>query len=458
MIFSIQMGYLFPRKAGWGVILIAPLLGPASFTFVPTSLLPLTTYRVAFAITLGVILRNHDRHGIPLSSILKSTFVKIVVVFSLFIILISLEDRLKNIIFTYIPNLILAFALCYILVRDEKDLQRLVKIFVWQCFLISVFIILDFLTDFNVNLLLRKTVPGYDLAMNLQSKQYSSAAQIVGLTRGGILRPMGIDGNAVQTGYRLSFLFPLTLFYAFSDKALLKPWCSLPLIANMIGLYLLYTRAAFVGVAVGFFTLLVGLVLLKGYRLTRKVQKLIKLSTLLLISMLIVGLFYPRITESLRIGLVESIADFSEKNKDSIKGKLDRIPVAIGHFKKHPFVGYGSPQYAYYKVMSCQDLPSPFIYLLAGGIFLCLIYLVMIFYMPYSVFRLSRKTWLNPAQKEFLAYACAAFVGGVVVVFSNWSETHFMIMYMLYISIFKVYISKIQSHCFSQLQNTKDES
>lgn len=437
-ILAFLVGYQFPRKAGWGVLLIAPFLGPATFTFVPSSFLPLTTYRVAFAITLGVILRNHDRHGIPLSSIFKSTFVKIVLVFSLFVILISLEDRLKNIIFTYIPTLILAFALCYILIRDEKDLQRLVKIFVWQGFLISVFIILDFLTDFNVNLLLRKTIPEYDL-MSLQSKQYSSAAQIVGLTRGGILRPMGIDGNAVQTGYRLAFLFPLALFYAISDKLLLKPWRSLPLLFVVIGLIMLYTRAAFAGVFVSLLALVIGIALLKKVRIIRKLRILVLLAMLLIVPSFLVVLINPSIGKSAYTVLEKSLYPFS-RNELSIQPKLARIPVAIDYFMAKPFSGYGSPQYAYFGVMSCRDLPSPLIYLLAGGIFLCVIYLVMIFYMSYSVFRLSRKTWLNPAQKEFLAYACAAFVGGVVVVFSNWQEEHFMIMYMLYISIYKVYL------------------
>jgi hypothetical protein len=439
LISSFLVGYQFPRKAGWGVILIAPILGPATFTFVPSMLLPLTTYRVAFAITLGVILRNHDRHGIPLSSILlKSTFVKIVVVFSLFVILISLEDRLKNIIFTYIPTLILAFALCYILIRDEKDLKRLVKIFVWQAALISVFIMFEYFTDFDINILLRKTIPGYDFS-TLQSKHLLSIEKIEGLTRSGIVRAMGIDGNAVSTAYRLAFLFPLALFYVVSDKLLLKPWRSLPLLSVVIGLYLLQTRAAFVGVFVSLLALVIGIALLKRVRIIRKLRILVLLAMLLIVPSFLVVLINPSIGKSAYTLLEKSLYPFS-RNELSIQPKLARIPVAIDYFMAKPFSGYGSPQYAYFGVMSCRDLPSPVIYLLAGGISLCLIYLVMIFYMPYSVFRLSRRGGLNPDQRVFLTYAVAAFVGGVVVVFSNWQETHFMIMYMFYISIYKVYL------------------
>jgi len=60
--------------------------------------------------------------------------------------------------------------------------------------------------------------------------------------------------------------------------------------------------------------------------------------------------------------------------------------------------------------------------------------------MPYSTFRLSKIRGLSSPQREFLIYACSAFVGGIVVVFSNWQEAHFLIMFMLYISIYKVYL------------------
>lgn len=433
-ILAFLVGYQFPRKAGWGVILIAPLLGPATFTFVPSSLLPLTTYRVAFAITLGVILRNHDRHGIQLSSIFKSTFVKIVVVFNLLVFLISLEDSLKTIIFSYIPNLILAFSLCYILIRNEKDLQRLVKIFVWQAAVIGVFIMFEHFTDFDINILLRKTIPEYEWS-NLRSKQLVSS--IEKLRRAGIVRAMGIDGNSVQTGYRLVFLFPLTLFYAVSGKLLLKPWRSLPLLSVMIGLYLLVTRAAFVGVFVSLLTLMVSLALLKRYNIKRKLRTVVSLSMVLIMLSLFVVLIRPSIGENVYTVLVESLPGSSY----SIEKRILWVSRAVDYFKAKPFTGYGSPKYVYFIISNTDDLAGPLIYLLAGGIPLALIYVIMIFYMPYSVFRLSRKMWLNPGQKEFLTYAGAAFVGGVVVLFSNWQEAHFMIMYMLYISIYKIYLS-----------------
>lgn len=429
LILAFLVGYQFPRKAGWGVLLIAPVLGPATFTFVPSSLLPLTTYRVAFAITMGVILRNHDRHGIPLSSIFKSTFVKVVVVFSLFIILISLEDRLKNIMFTYIPKLILAFALCYILIRDEKDLQRLVKIFVWQAALICLFIVLEVYTDFDIGVILRKTIPGYDITQ-LQSKHFNFSI------RSGYFRATGLYGSGVSTGYALAFLFPLTLLYSIQGKVLNK----FPILLVIVGLVLMQPRAALVGIFVALLVLLMGIILLKGKKIIGKIKAVTKLALILIITCSFLVLFFPSIPEKASHVLAESIQYSSDDRDLTMKGKIDRIPIAIDYFLERPFTGYGSPQYAYSKVMRCQDLPAPLIYLLAGGIPLCLLYLIMIFYMPYSVFRLSRRKGLNSGQRVFLTYAVAAFVGGVVVVFSNRVEAHFMIMYMLYISIYKVYV------------------
>lgn len=430
------IGYQFPRKAGWGVILIAPLLGPATFTFVSSSFLPLTTYRIAFAITMGVILRNHNQHGIPLSSIFKSTLVKIVVVFSLFVILISLGDRSKNIIFTYIPNLILAFALCYILIRGEKDLQKLVKIFVWQGAIISVFIMLEYFTDFDINIILMKTIPGYDFS-SLQSKHLLSEARIEGMTRAGITRAMGIDGNAVATSYRLTFLFPLALWYMIRRKGVIN---KLPVSLVLVAFFLLQTRASFVGIIISFIMLLVLLLISNTKSVTQKMRSILKPISLLVILGVVFVLIYPDAIKWSKYNYESFMSSFDSSSKEYIGGKISRIPRAIDLFLKKPFIGYlVSPYYSYSILMYYNDLPSPFIYLLSGGIILLIIFLLMVFFMPYSTFKLSKIRDLHLHQREFLIYACSAFVGGIVVVFSNRQEAHFLIMYMLYISIYKVF-------------------
>lgn len=432
VILAFLIGYQFSRKAGWGVILIAPILGPSSFTFISSPLLPLTTYRVAFAITIGVVLRNHYRHGIPLISILKSTFVKIVVVFSLFVIVISFEDRLKNIIFTYIPNLILAFALCYILIRDEKDLNSLIKIFVWQGFLIGIFILFEFYTDFNINVIIRQTIAGADMEMIRPKGLYPTF-------RSGQFRPMGIDGNAVHTSYRLTFLFPLALWVFLRRKA----FGLLPLLGVACGLILLQVRAAFVGIFVSIFVLVFCIAIFGRFKWIRKLRMLTALFIFLAVPTLSLVFFTPSIIDRIEHMVSGTLSGGNPAKKEfSLDSKLSRIPDVIDYFKQKPLLGYGSPRYAYIGVMGGRDLPAPLIYLLAGGIPLCGIYLIMIWYMPFSVFQLSRTKGLNFRQRELLIFICSGFVGGVVVTFSNLPQTHFMIMYMLYISIYRVYMIK----------------
>ena len=415
------------------MLLIAPVLGPATFTVVPSGALPMTTYRIAFCVTMGMILRSRNKN-LPLTSIFRSHYIKIVVVFSLFVIAISLRERFINIVFTFIPELILAFMLCFILIRDEEDLTRLAKIFVWQSAFISFFILIEYYTDFELQVVLMRTIPDYDITQ-LFSKGF------VPLYRSEIYRPMGIDGNAVPTAYRLTFLMPLTLWYAVQDRFLLnKFWRSIPLLLTLIAIGVLQTRAAYVGVICSVFSMIIVVLCHRHHKIVWKIKRLTKYGMMLLFLCLIAIAFLPSISKKVQAMVANTIAGGpNHLNELSISPKVKRIPLAIEYFKKHPLTGYGSPMYALREVMKGADLPAPLIYILAGGAFLFLIYLVMIFFLPISVFMMLRKQELQIYQSEFLMYSCAAFVGGVLVVFSNWVETHFMIMNMLYISIYKVY-------------------
>jgi len=368
--------------------------------------------------------------------------VQIVTVFSLFVIIISLDDRLKNIVFTYIPSLFISFVLCFYIIRNEKDLNRLIIIFVWQAALISLFIVLERYTNFSATVWLMDTVPNYDVK-RLQWKLFRSEHYLAALNRGGGIRAIGIDGSAVQSAYRLSFLFPLTLYYAFSKPILQKPWRCLPVVLTIVAIYFLFTRAAFIGVIFSIISLFAAMVLLKvNRRLKKRKRKIIrKLLFGVVLCVMFICFFKPAVIKSLHSTVYKSV-DFSKYSNVSLSAKFERIPVAIDHFKKRPLRGYGSPLYVLSTVMKGDDLPSPFIYLLAGGIFLFLIFMTLIFYLSFSIFRLTRKRELSFSQKEILTYALSAFIGGTIVVFSNACETHFMIMYMLYISIYKVYIHK----------------
>ena len=425
---SFLAGLLFPRKAGWGMLLVAPLLGPATFTLVSSSLFPLTIYRIAFAITLGVALSSFDG-DLRRSSIFKSTFVKIVFVFTLFVIIISFQDRPKNLFFSYIPEIILSFLLCFVLIRNEEDLYKLVRIFVWQAALIGVFIVLEYFTDFDITVLLRSTIPGYDL-YDLQAKQY------VYTTRAGFFRASGIDGNAVQTGYRLAFLFPLTLWYA-SRRNLLHV---MPLLCVTAGLILLQTRAALGGIVAGCLVLFFGFTTMRRIGITSKLKLFLKLALMASIPILFVMVFSPTMLNIATGFWRESVLPTISGADLGTQVKTARIPVALNYFFANPFLGYGSIMYSYSVVMNYDDIPAPLLYFLSGGVFLGCLYLLILYYLPKSVFRLTKRADLRIEQREFLLFAAAAFVGGVVVLFSNWQEAHFMIMYMLYISIYKVYM------------------
>ena len=416
-----MLGYKFPQKAGWAVLVIAPILGPSKFTFVPATLLNLTTNRVAFAVTLGVILSNHTRHGIPLSSIFKSHFVKIVTAFSLFVIIISLEDRLQNLVFTYVPDLIFVFALCFILIKNEKDLEKLVKIFAWQGFVIAALVVIEYFTNFNFNEIAKHTIGDADLYQT-GFKNYRN------MQRAGFYRCSGIDSHPVQTAYRLTFLFPLALWYATRGG---KLWRMLPLSLVTFSFIFLQTRTVFVGISVSLIVFIF---------LSRKIRIFFKIGVLLLTTVVSLMVFVPSSLDVLDSFIEKSIKPIYLTRGDSIDHKTLRIPVAINYFLRKPFTGYGSPQYVYYVIMDTDDLPSPLIYLLAGGIPLCIIYFMLIAYMPYSILKLSMYKKFSNAQRDILMFSGVAFLGGVVCIFSNWQERHFLVMYMLYISIYKVFL------------------
>lgn len=424
------LGYYFYLKAGWAIVMFMPMLAPSTFTFVPSYIMPLTIERVAFAVTVGMILKNlHSKKRIALKSILQIPFVKILLIFSIFVILLSLDDRFQNIVFTYIPRLVTGTVLCYLLIRDKNDLKRLVTIFSIHAFLISAFIIIEYFTSYNVMVWIRKTVPGYDLGQ-LQAKGLRE------IIRSDHYRAAGIDGNAVQTGYRLVFLFPIVLWYTYRKSIIGSVFIG----TLAIAVIMLQTRAAFVGIGVSCISLILFVLLQKKVVIFKK---FFYYSTFLLISglliMVITTSFFPTISNIAFKFMNESLAPVFLTKGESVSYKIDRIPLAISYIFDKPFLGHGSPHHAYYSVMNTQDLPSPFIYALAGGIPLLILYLFMIFYMPYSTYQMTRIKKMQSNDRFFLFFASAAFLGGITVVFSNWAEQHFLIMYMFYISIYKVY-------------------
>jgi len=385
--------------------------------------------RIAFSITLGIMLKTVEHRKIRLSSIFRSRFIKILLCFSFFVIIISLEDRFENIVFTYIPRLIVGIMLCFILVRDKRDLQKLVMIFSIQAALISILVILEYFTPFNPLVWIRRTIPGVDM-YRLQTKGFNEG------TRAGFYRPAGIGGSAVHTAYILVFFFPLVLWFAFNKKIIGYLFPGVLAIAFI----LLRTRTGLIGVAVSMIWLAIILTAKKQVVLSKNFIRLVGFLCISVTTMmLIVNIFSPEVSIVFKRFLFELFIPSLSLEGDA-RIKYNRIPIAIDYIMEKPIMGYGSPWYAYLYIMNTADLPAPFIYAIAGGIPLVAIYLVMLFYMPYSVFKASRRQKIHSEDRLFLYFASAAFIGGVVVIFSNWIEVHFTLMYMLYISLYNVYI------------------
>ena len=234
------LGINFPKKAGWTALFIGPLLGPTSLTVAGSAFLPLTIYRIVFAITVGVLISRYGRHY-PISRIFKSNFVKISFLFVVMLLMVSFQDRAKNMIFSFIPNIICAITLCFVLIKDRYDLMRFIKIFVAHASIISFFILVEFYSDFNLTYFLQHSIPGLESdELRVTSKVFNPQ------DRTGIYRPGGIDGNAAATGFRLVVLLPITLWYIFKGNI----FSILPSVLTFIAIVHLQTRASWLAIGV----------------------------------------------------------------------------------------------------------------------------------------------------------------------------------------------------------------
>ncbi len=409
------LGYRFPRRSGWGVLLTLPLLGPGIFSIVPSATLPLTINRAAVAIAVGMLFRNYSE-GFSLRALFKSKVFILLLLFLLGVLLKSFDDRFVNMVFTWIPNWLTPFIICFLLIRDDHDLQLLAKIISWQTAIIGFFIILEYFTKYNIGLTILHTSP--DPVYSYYTYE-----------RSGYFRPAGLYLNSVFTGFYFAFAFPIVLWYARRTRI---TGIILALI-SFAAITLLQTRAVYISA-------FLSIVLILITRDLTSIKKLFALSCLALIVIVSYSDF-SKWTESIyKENIVESFATTDKYSDVNVRSKLERIPRAWEFFLERPITGYLSPVNALWYIMNGDDIPSPFLYLLSGGIFLCLIYVSMILALPITTFRLSRDKMVPYRERMFLYYAGVSFLSGIIVVFSNACEDHFPIMFMLYASIYKVYV------------------
>ena len=422
------LGLNFPKKAGWTALFIGPLLGPTSLTVAGSTFLPLTVYRIVFAITIGLLISRYGRNY-PISRIFKSNFVKILFLFALMVLMVSFQDRAKNMVFSFIPNIFCAITLCFILINDRDDLMRFIKIFVIHASIISLFILVEFYSDFNLTFFLQQSVPGVEAdELGVTSKVLNPQ------DRSGLYRPGGLDGNAAATGFRLVVLFPIALWYIVRGNII----SILPSLLTLIAIVHLQTRASWL--AIGVSILFLCLVFFQNYE--RKLKKIMFIGLLFFtFSLALFFLIQPKYFHLIKLYMSTTlISSFDLTSNNSFAEKWDRLPFAFNIIFSKPLFGYMvSRYYAEGYMFFGLDLPSPLVYMISGGIVLTSIYLLHLFFMPISMYAMSKRSKYHINEKLFLLFAASGLFAGIFCVFTNYQETHLLIMYMIYISCYKVY-------------------
>lgn len=422
-IVTILIGNGFPRKSAFLMLIIWPLFYPANLVIVPSDLLLLNIDRICFAIALGINLKYKNILK-PIFS-LKDRFIKNYILFSIIIVFISLNYNLVPIIFTYIPRIYIAFILGSVIIKKPKDYYILIRILSWQSAFLSIVVLLQFFNIYDLAKEIRLLLPGYELHTTYQQ----------GELRASILRVPGMDGNSVQSSYRLAFLLLVSLYYMLKSTSTIR---FVPYTLTLIAIVLMMSRAAYIAVIISFIYLIVILTIKLNYTLYNRLKYIISLFFIIISLFFVVLFIFPT---SIRTVNTFIEYNFSANSEKQVTRKVERLPIAFSYFKEKPIIGYGSPYYVYYELMESQDLPSLFIYALSGGVFLLLLYLYMLYLMVVNLFRYFSNS-LDNSHKELFIFISASFVGGLLPLFSNLQERHFPIMLLVYISSLKyIYIT-----------------
>lgn len=409
-VFFLALGYSYPKQMGWAVIFFVPLLGAGQFTLIPSTSLPLNAYRIAFAISIGMVLGSPGSVS-SLKTALNSKVIKVLLLFLILYGMSAMRDRFANTIFTYIPTLVFPVIVASICVKTRDDLDRLVKALIIQGVVVSLFILVEYYVGFNISVLLKSTNPNIDRA----GLWIGETAE--GYRRSGYYRVSGIDGHPVYTGYRLAFLFPLLLWSVRLKRLRGMLWVGI----GSLSVLLLQTRTAIIAIILSIFFLFV----LNNKR--RVLPMIVSFVLVILIALQIP--FVKTFVTDFWYGSFEQVTQGT--NNAFMAQRFFRIPYAFNRFFDSPLLGYGSKEYALYYVMPANDndLPAPILYMLAGGIFVGGAYLAFLISMIVGTFRMAKQ---NIGGKEEGLYLMVALFGGVIVLFVNTAESHILSMIMLY--------------------------
>jgi hypothetical protein len=408
------LGFAYPKLMGWGVIFLVPFLGAGQFTLVPAASLPLTTYRVAFAISLGILLGGRDSIG-AIKRVLKSRVIQILLLFLVLYSLSAVRDRLANTLFTYIPVLLFPVLIAAFMIKTKEDLELLVKALVFQSFLVNGFIMIEYSLGFNISVLLKSTNPNIDTT----GLWVGEVAE--GYRRSGYYRVSGVDGHPVFTGYRMAFLFPLIILYMKNNR--IGGWIGAGI--ALLGVMFLQTRATILALGLSMIAI----------ALFNKKKRLF-LPIIVILAIVFLGIQIPFISEFLGNFWYASFEQLVEGiDNPHMAQRYYRIPYAFSLFLESPFIGYGSKEFALYNVMPANDndLPAPILYTLAGGIFVGLAYVSIFIGMIGGAYRIGQK---NLLEKENINYMMIAFMTGFFVLCINTAENHVISMLLLYTGLY----------------------
>ncbi|HAZ03473.1 MAG: hypothetical protein A2W90_16590 [Bacteroidetes bacterium GWF2_42_66] len=421
-ILSFLFGYEKPRSAIWFVAYTYPLLYPVNFPIIVSDIFYLNITRVALAIILGVHLKRGKT--LQISTLFKSNFIRIYLLFTVYIIVISLGDMAKYIIFTYIPEVYISITLGYFLIQTEKDYQKLIGILSWQGLIFGVIVFLDYFEIANIQLYISKMIPRFNIDnFNIDD------------TRAGIRRVSGIDGNAINSSVRLVILFPISLLYLKLKNSKIKYIIPVTLVFSII---VLLSRAAYISLALAIVFLVFSFAN-EEKNISKKFVAIIK-TAIIFSSGLLLLLVFPFTSH-----VLQSIYSFSFETSTlkNIDQRILVFPQVIEMIINSPFIGnICSPFYVYNDIMGGHDLPLPIIYLLAGGIPLVVIFIIWGIMMPFYFMKFISKANRSKEELFIIIMVSASFVGGLIPMLSNWIDTSTSLMIIIFSATYKFFLLK----------------
>lgn len=428
LIVAFILGYSLRYRFGWLLLLIFPILGPGRMLIVPSASIPLDIYQFTLVAVFGMLLRQNSKYIYFIKKAFFDIQSKLMLLLLILVVIVSIGDRyIYFAIFGQTPQYLISILLPFILIQNENDIKKLVTIFSWQGFIIGGFIFISYIYDFHITELFRSTIPGYEIT------------QVDMGAREG--RVHGLDGDAILTSARLSFLLPLAIWYYLNKKRFIYV---LPFMFITIGLIILQTRAAIVAIVI------CGIIIAVNLSYTNKIFKKRLLNRSVIIIIMIILIIF--ILSPIIITFFSYTLSSFDPQSPAIDHKIERIPIALQYYFKNPLWGYGSPYVVYYDIMNTEDIPAVFIYFLSGGIILGIIYLLMLINLPYKTYKSLKYSNYNSIIDDLKVVAFGAFVAGIVFPFTNWKETHFMIMFILYFSFLKLQLlNQIKGKRFKRL-------